>query len=52
MSQIELSWAMYKTHKFLDKTFEFLKDRGVIHYHETVAEKIMYERPIEIKILC
>ncbi|MDK2790822.1 MAG: tRNA wybutosine-synthesizing protein 2 [Methanothermococcus sp.] len=36
-----------KTHKFLDKAFEFLKDKGVIHYHDTVAEKIMNIRPIE-----
>ena len=38
---------VHKTHKFLDKAFEFLKDRGVIHYHETVAERIMFERPVE-----
>ncbi|ENN95777.1 hypothetical protein J422_05943 [Methanocaldococcus villosus KIN24-T80] len=38
---------IHKTHKFLPKAFEILKDKGVIHYHETVAEKVMYERPIE-----
>lgn len=38
---------VHKTHKFLEKAFEFLKNRGYIHYHETVAEKIMFERPIE-----
>ncbi|ACX72320.1 protein of unknown function Met10 [Methanocaldococcus vulcanius M7] len=38
---------VHKTHKFLDKAFEFLKEKGVIHYHETVAEKIMTKRPIE-----
>ncbi|WP_457612257.1 tRNA(Phe) (4-demethylwyosine(37)-C(7)) aminocarboxypropyltransferase Taw2 [Methanocaldococcus sp.] len=38
---------VHKTHKFLDKAFSFLKDRGVIHYHETVPEKIINIRPIE-----
>ncbi|EHP87380.1 tRNA(Phe) (4-demethylwyosine(37)-C(7)) aminocarboxypropyltransferase Taw2 [Methanotorris formicicus] len=38
---------VHKTHKFLDKAFEFLKDKGIIHYHETVAEKIINIRPIE-----
>ncbi|WP_423792961.1 tRNA(Phe) (4-demethylwyosine(37)-C(7)) aminocarboxypropyltransferase Taw2 [Methanocaldococcus indicus] len=37
---------IHKTHKFLDKAFSFLKDVGYIHYHETVAEKVLY-RPIE-----
>ncbi|WP_456418634.1 tRNA(Phe) (4-demethylwyosine(37)-C(7)) aminocarboxypropyltransferase Taw2 [Methanocaldococcus infernus] len=38
---------VHKTHKFLDKAFSFLKDRGTIHYHETVPEKILEKRPIE-----
>ncbi len=37
---------IHKTHKFLDKAFSFLKEEGIIHYHETVAESIL-NRPIE-----
>ena len=35
-----------KTGEFLDKAFEYLKeDGGVIHYHDTIAEKILNKEP-------
>ncbi|UXM84231.1 tRNA(Phe) (4-demethylwyosine(37)-C(7)) aminocarboxypropyltransferase Taw2 [Methanococcus aeolicus] len=35
-----------KTGEFLDKAFEYLKeDGGIIHYHDTIAEKILDKEP-------
>ena len=34
------------THEFLDSAMECLKPEGIIHYHETVPEKLMNTRPI------
>lgn len=35
------------THHFLDKALSILKERGVIHYHETCPESLLLERPIK-----
>jgi len=35
------------THEFLDSAIECLKPEGIIHYHETVPEKLMNTRPID-----
>jgi len=46
-NRISMGYVL-KTHKFLDKAFEILHENGgVIHYHETVHEKILESRPIE-----
>jgi len=34
------------THKFLDSAIKSLNPGGIIHYHETVPEKLMLSRPI------
>lgn len=34
------------THEFLDSAVKCLKKEGIIHYHETVPEKLMFDRPI------
>ena len=35
------------THKFLDSAIKSLNSKGIIHYHETVPEKLMLTRPID-----
>jgi tRNA wybutosine-synthesizing protein 2 len=35
------------THEFLDSAMECLNKKGIIHYHETVPEKLMKIRPID-----
>ena len=35
------------THHFLNPAIEAVKDGGIIHYHETVPEKLIETRPIE-----
>ena len=35
------------THEFLDSAMKCLNPGGIIHYHETVPEKLMNTRPIE-----
>lgn len=35
------------THEFLDSAIYSLKEGGVLHYHETVPEKIKFKRPVE-----
>lgn len=34
------------THEFLDSAIRCLKPHGIVHYHETVPEKLMLTRPI------
>ncbi|KZX17680.1 Met-10+ like-protein [Methanobrevibacter cuticularis] len=34
------------THNFLDSAIECINKGGIIHYHETVPEKLMNDRPI------
>ena len=33
------------THEYLDKAVEIVKPGGVIHYHESVPDKLKFERP-------
>jgi len=35
------------THEFLDSAVKCLNPNGIIHYHETVPEKLMLTRPID-----
>ena len=37
-----------KTYEFLPYAFGFLKDRGVIHYHDTFRRDELWDRPVEI----
>ncbi|MFA4640428.1 tRNA(Phe) (4-demethylwyosine(37)-C(7)) aminocarboxypropyltransferase Taw2 [Pyrococcus kukulkanii] len=36
-----------KTHDFIPKALEIAKDEAIIHYHNTVPEKLMPEEPFE-----
>lgn len=35
------------THKYLDSAMKYLKRGGIIHYHESTPEPILFERPVE-----
>ena len=35
------------TYKFLPKAFEFIKQGGIIHYHEVIPEKFVFDGAIE-----
>lgn len=35
------------THHYLDNAMQYLKKGGIIHYHESTPEPILFERPIE-----
>ena len=35
------------THEYLPAAMEVLKDGGVVHYHESVPDKIKFIRPVE-----
>jgi tRNA wybutosine-synthesizing protein 2 len=35
------------THEFLDSAIKSLNSEGIIHYHETVPEKLMLTRPLD-----
>lgn len=35
------------THHYLSSALECLNSGGIIHYHETVPDKIMFERPLQ-----
>lgn len=37
-----------KTYKFLPAAFGFLKNRGIIHYHDNFTKKELWKKPIEI----
>jgi tRNA wybutosine-synthesizing protein 2 len=37
-----------KTHKFLPSAFNFLKEKGTIHYHDTFLEKELWKKPVGI----
>ena len=37
-----------KTYKFLPAAFCFLKDRGIIHYHDTFSRKDLWNKPLKI----
>ena len=35
------------THHYLDSAMKYLKHGGIIHYHESTPEPILFERPVE-----
>ena len=35
------------THYYLDKAMEYIKEDGVLHYHESTPESILFERPVK-----
>ena len=35
------------THHYLDSAMQYLKEGGIIHYHESTPEAILFERPIQ-----
>ncbi len=35
------------THHYLDSAMKYLKEGGIIHYHESTPEPILYTRPVE-----
>jgi tRNA wybutosine-synthesizing protein 2 len=35
------------TYQYLDLAFQVLKEGGIIHYHESVPDKLKFKRPIE-----
>ena len=35
------------THHYLDSAMKYLKKGGIIHYHESTPEPILFERPVE-----
>lgn len=35
------------THYYLDSAIQYLKEGGIIHYHESTPEAILFERPIQ-----
>lgn len=35
------------THKYLDSAMKYLKCGGIIHYHESTPEPILFDRPVE-----
>ncbi|MCD7781786.1 MAG: class I SAM-dependent methyltransferase family protein [Methanosphaera sp.] len=35
------------THHYLDSAMDYLKEDGIIHYHESTPEPLIYTRPIE-----
>ncbi|MDO5824943.1 MAG: class I SAM-dependent methyltransferase family protein [Methanosphaera sp.] len=35
------------THHYLDSAMKYLKRGGIIHYHESTPEPILFERPVE-----
>ncbi|MDO5852170.1 MAG: class I SAM-dependent methyltransferase family protein [Methanobacteriaceae archaeon] len=35
------------THKYLDKAMEYIKEGGILHYHESTPENILFERPVQ-----
>lgn len=35
------------THKYLDAAMGYLKEGGIIHYHESTPEPILFKRPVE-----
>lgn len=37
-----------KTYKFLSAAFDFLKDKGIIHYHDTFSKNELWDGPLKI----
>ena len=35
------------THHYLDSAMKYLKEGGIIHYHESTPEPILFERPVK-----
>ena len=35
------------THHYLDSAMQYLKNGGIIHYHESTPEPILFERPVK-----
>jgi tRNA wybutosine-synthesizing protein 2 len=35
------------THHYLDSAISYLKEGGIIHYHESTPESILFKRPVE-----
>lgn len=35
------------THHYLDNAMKYLKEGGILHYHESTPEAILFERPVE-----
>jgi tRNA wybutosine-synthesizing protein 2 len=34
------------THHYLDSAMKYLKEGGILHYHESTPEPILFERPV------
>lgn len=35
------------THRYLDSAMDYLKEGGIVHYHESTPEPILFTRPVE-----